>query len=85
MTFRGYGVYTPCALQSFPRIIQMREKNMKIINQFFQRMLYYVTLPFVFTQAMISAFQRGPKQAAENKNEIERLDRLRNPSKYRGV
>jgi Na+/H+-dicarboxylate symporter len=69
----------------FPRIVPVREMNMKIINQFFQRLLYYVTLPIVFTHAIFSAFQRGPKQAAENKNEIERLDRLRNPSKYRGV
>lgn len=63
----------------------MRKLFMKMITSIYKRILYCATLPFVFAQSIAYAFQRGPKQAAHDKNEIERLDRLRNPSKYRGI
>jgi Sec-independent protein translocase protein TatA len=39
----------------------------------------------MFARTIANAFKQGRRQEADNQQEIERLDRLRNPSKYRGV
>ena len=35
-------------------------------------------------QTAMLAFKKSPRQTVPNDDEVERLDRLRNPSKYQG-
>jgi len=39
---------------------------------------------WLFPQSVALAFKQRRRQFVLNENEVERLDRLRNPAKYRG-
>jgi hypothetical protein len=57
---------------------------MKILMIISLSLMHLVKQVWLFPQTVAQALRQKRQQALLNENEVERLDRLRNPSKYLG-
>jgi hypothetical protein len=57
---------------------------MHIIKQFFLTLFLMVKQACLLPQSIVESMKRRRSEAVRNELEAERLDRIRNPSKYLG-
>jgi len=57
---------------------------MKILNLIYLTIIHLVKQAWSLPQTFANAIKQRQRQIILNEREVERLDRIRNPSKYRG-
>jgi hypothetical protein len=67
--------------REIPTGTRQRMDNFKV---FCVTIFLLVRQVLILPQTIATAFQKRRRQAEVNESEVERLDRLRNPSKYQG-